>query len=60
MKIIKSININAVQEYLEKNKDKSIQEVFDCIKSKKIKNRTTAENLIYTYLFTHRKYFGIK
>lgn len=60
MKIIKSIDVNEVQEYLEKNKDKSIQEVFDLIKSKKGKNRSIAESLVYTYILMNRKKLGIK
>lgn len=60
MKVIKSINVNKVQDYLEQNKDKSIQEVYDFIKSKKVKNRSTEEHIIYTYLFMNRKKLGIK
>ena len=60
MKVIKSINVNKVREYLERNKDKSIQDVYSHIKSKKVKNRSTEEHIVYTYLFMNRKKLGIK
>lgn len=60
MKVIKSIDVNKVQEYLVQNKDKTIQEVYDFIKSKKVKHRSTEEHVIFTYLFMNRKKLGIK
>ncbi len=60
MKVIKSIDINKVQLYLEQNKDRTIQEVYDFIKSKKVRKRSTEEHLIYNYLFMNRKKLGLK
>lgn len=60
MKIIKFINQDKVATFLEQHKDKSIQEVYDFIRSIKVRNRTTEQHIVYTYLFMNKKKLGIK
>lgn len=60
VKKINSIDENRLVLYLNKHKDKSIQEVYDFIKSKKLKYRSLEENLVYTYMFTNRKKLELK
>lgn len=60
MKIIKNINQGKVSEYLLKNKDRSIQDVYDEIKGKKFKSRSLEESLVFAYLCSNRKKLNIK
>lgn len=60
MKIIRNIDVDKVQDYLIQNKDRTIQEVYDFIKSKKLRHRSTEEHLIFAYLNTYKKELGIK
>lgn len=57
---IKKIDMLAFQNYINAHKDESIIDVFNSIKAKKLKDRTTEENLVYTYLYMNRKKLGIK
>ena len=57
---IRKINEDKVADFLEKNKDRSIQEVFDFIKHIPVLKRSTEQHLVYTYIFTHRKELGVK
>lgn len=59
MKKIK-INVDTVREYLVKNKDRTIQEVYDFIKHKKVRYRSMEEHVVYNYLFLNKKKLGLK
>lgn len=54
------INSDLVLDYLLKNKDRTIQEVYDFIKTKKVKCRSMEEHVVYNYLFFNRKKLGLK
>ena len=65
MKFIKKLtisddDISNVEIYLKKNSDRSIQDVFDHIRSIPIFKRSKTENLVFTYLYTNRKKLGLK
>ena len=56
----KSIDLNKFNEYLVSNSDRSIQEVYDEIKSKSRKDRSNEESLLFTYLSLNKKKLGIR
>lgn len=56
----KSINVDAFIDYLNANCDRSIQEVYDEIRSKSVKDRSTEESLLFTYLSLNRKKYGLR
>lgn len=60
MKMINKIDIKKIENYINDHKDESIADVYDSIKSKKLKDRSTEESLVYTYLFMNRKKLGLK
>jgi len=62
MKKIKFNNndIDAVSIYLKDNFDKPIYQVYNEIKSKKLKDRTKTEHLVFTYLSLNKRKLGIK
>ena len=59
---MRKININpsSVSEFLNSNSDKSIQEIYDFIKKKKLKNRSNEEIVVFTYIYTNRRKLGVK
>ncbi len=59
---MRKINIDPflVSEYLNSNSDKSIQEVYDSIKKKKLKDCSNEEIVVFTYIYTNKRKLGIK
>lgn len=53
-------DINAVSDYLKDNFDKPIYQVYNDIKSKKMRERTKTEHLVFTYLSLNKRKLGIK
>lgn len=61
MKLILNENdINKLQEYLIQNSDKKIYEIYREIKSKKLKERSKEEHLVFTYLSLNKRKLGIR
>lgn len=53
-------DIYKVQEYLMKNQNKKIYEIYHEIRLKKLKERTKEEHLVFTYLSLNKRKLGIK
>lgn len=53
-------DVDLVSKYFYEHKDWSIQEMYDFIKLKKLKQRSKVEHLVFTYLFMNRKKLGLK
>ena len=60
IKVISADDYIAFEEYLKKNSDRKIQDVFNHIRSIPVFKRSKVENLVFTYLYTNRKKLGIK
>lgn len=66
MKVFKKIttisddDILDVQRYLVQNSHRSVQDVYNHIKSIPVLKRSKTCNLVFTYLYINRKKLGIK
>ncbi len=60
MKIIRKIDIKKVENYINAHKDESIVDIYEQIKNKKFKDRSTEESLVYTYLSMNKKKLGLE
>lgn len=53
-------DLGCVEKYIIENSDKPIYVVYNEIKKKKLKERSRAEILVFTYLSLNKKRFGIR
>lgn len=59
------INLNkkdqfALELFLRQNSDRPIIEIYNEIKSKKLKERSKSEHLVFTYISLNKRKLGIK
>ena len=53
-------DMSLVSDYLCRNSDRPIYEVYNEIKAKKLKNRSKVEHIVFTYLALNKRKLGIK
>lgn len=56
----KKSDMGLVEEFIKANSDKPIYIVYKEIKSKKFKERSKAENIVFTYLTLNKRKLGIR
>ncbi|MBE6148636.1 MAG: hypothetical protein E7167_04025 [Firmicutes bacterium] len=57
---IKDSDKNLVATYLQENGSKPIYVVYNEIKNKKLKDRSKAEHLVFSFLHMNKRKFGIR